>query len=314
MLSREIPDYPFSSSGWLRLKKFFETAKERQIIYTLKELGRPRPWTQDSQFNTWYFCNVFRRNDKVTKWIIENVIRKYESHEDLWKKIILARRLSRISSMDYLATYGGFDSLGKAKRLLWYLKEMGQPILTNAFVMGIPDPSLGSNKIDFIFNLIDFYEKRGIEDFLVGNRSIESVTRFLMSAPNMGGFLSYEIATDFTYSRYLYDATDKMTWANPGPGCKRGLNVIEFGDPDFKNVDDKTALTDMRSILGIWKIEVENNIEKWIQEAKIRANTDLDYVEALMGDFLNLSMREVEHWLCEFDKHERTRPNKRTYP
>lgn len=315
ILGKRIADFPYSEEGWARLKKFFETAKERQIIYTLKTLGLPRPWTQDSQFNTWFFCNVFRRNDKVTAWILQNILHKYWDDKDLWKKILLARRLSRMESMQFLFDKGGFDDFEKARILLYALKENGLPIVTNAFVMGIPDPSLGSNKIDYMFNLMDFYENIGIEKFLEDCPTIEQTTRFLMRAPNMGGFLSYEVATDFTYSRYLQDAKDINTWANPGPGCRRGLNVILTGDANTgPRMTENDVLSCMRQIYALWQIEIANSFDAWVDEASYRAGLTDHRPQILMADFRRLTMREVEHWLCEFDKHERKGKNKRTYP
>lgn len=297
-----------------RANKFFGLAYERQIVYILKTLGKPYPWTRDIQFNTWFFCNVFRYQDKVTQWIINNIILPSEDDPDLWKKILIARRMSRIESMQFLLDNGGFEDLDKGRRLMHFYAMSGKPVITAAFIMGIPDPSLGRNKIDYMFNLVDWYDKIGITDFLSKAKSIEETTRFLRQAPNMGGFLSYEVATDFVYSRYLRDAVDKNTWANPGPGCNRGISVIRNGNTS-QRVSDSQALEDMRVLYSAWVIDITNNIDEVTERAVVRAGEEnRKFVTTMMDAFHGLSMREVEHWLCEYDKHERKGKNKRTYP
>jgi len=305
-----------------RVVKFIELAAERQRIYCYKTLGFARPYTQDKQFDTWFFCNVFRDQDKVTKWIVENVCKPYADMDNLWRKVILARRLSRISSLEAVQKAGGFADISKAKPILKYLVAVGEPIITNAFVMGIPDPSLGDNKVDYMFNLIEFYWQEGILPDALKTNSVEKVTRALMKAPNMGGFLSYEVATDFTYTRYLRNATDLKTWANPGPGCVRGLNVLCNGHEDI-GIDKRNTLPIMRELLARWQEYcTQDKVDQWVQSVKSTQEKGKGFwlsgfpalfVRDSFSRFLSLSMREVEHWLCEFDKHERTRDNKRRY-
>lgn len=54
------------------VKGFFEFLEERQKIYLAKEAGKPRPWTKDPVLRDYFFCNVYREQDTVTKWIAEN--------------------------------------------------------------------------------------------------------------------------------------------------------------------------------------------------------------------------------------------------
>jgi hypothetical protein len=302
-----------------RIEKFFQTAFERQIIYVLKEHGAKRPWTEDNQFNTWYFCNVFRYQDKVTKWIIQNIIERYAGDKDLWKKIIVARRLSRIESMEAVGKAGGFVDLEQGRVILKKMVHLGLPIITNAFVQGIPDPCLGTNKIDYMYNLIKFYEDMNILPNAATCGWIQTCTENLMLAPNMGGFLSYEVASDFTYStQYLKDAKDRLTWANAGPGAIRGLNVIETGFADGHIVNQANSLEYMREVLKEWEDYIGKHFAEYTAEAKSRLGEEPSLiptkVDKIMGAFLDISMREVEHWLCEFDKHERVGKNKRKYP
>ena len=44
-----------------------------------------------------------------------------------------------------------------------------------------------------------------------------------------GGFHSYEIVTDLRHTYLLENASDINLWANIGPGCRRGLARIIYG-------------------------------------------------------------------------------------
>ena len=72
-----------------------------------------------------------------------------------------------------------------------------------------------------------------------------------------------------------------MTWANAGPGAKRGLNRIS-DRPLNAGTHVKQVLDEMRILLDL----SDNKLEPFVP---------------------TLEMRDIEHCLCEFDKYERTR-------
>lgn len=95
--------------------------------------------------------------------------------------------------------------------------------------------------------------------------------------------MSYEVVTDLNYTPVLRQAKDKYTWANAGPGAKRGLNRIHER-PYKKALNQTQANHEMQELL-----EVSG---KWI-------DTHIDP--------LAIDMRCIEHSLCEWDKYERVR-------
>ena len=72
-----------------------------------------------------------------------------------------------------------------------------------------------------------------------------------------------------------------MTWANPGPGAKRGLNRIH-GRPVDKHLKNDINISEMQVLLEL--------SQEW-----------------LYPQVPSLEMRDIEHTLCEFDKYERVR-------
>lgn len=53
---------------------FFYWINERESIRQKREAGLPKPWSEDTIFQEWKFCNVFRQYDKQSRWLLENVI------------------------------------------------------------------------------------------------------------------------------------------------------------------------------------------------------------------------------------------------
>jgi hypothetical protein len=93
--------------------------------------------------------------------------------------------------------------------------------------------------------------------------------------------MAYEVVTDLRHSKYLENADDIMTWANAGPGAKRGLNRIH-GRPLEQTIKAKQLTEEMKELLAV----------------------SGDYLLDVVPD---LEMREIEHCLCEYDKYERVR-------
>ncbi len=108
--------------------------------------------------------------------------------------------------------------------------------------------------------------------------SLEDAWGWLRQFPFIGDFTAYEIVTDLRHTALLDRAPDIMTWANPGPGCKKGLNRVFRGDPD-KNVPREQWILEMRELL--------------------RLSQDPKYWPA---DWPAWELREAEMWSCEMQK------------
>ena len=117
----------------------------------------------------------------------------------------------------------------------------------------------------------------------IHKHSLEQSWREYLPYKGFAKFISYEVVTDLRHTKHLNEAKDIMTWANPGPGAKRGLNRIS-GNELNEPIHIKRAVEQMQDLL-------EYSVEKLEP-----------FVPAL-------EMRDIEHCLCEFDKYERTRLN-----
>jgi len=100
----------------------------------------------------------------------------------------------------------------------------------------------------------------------------------------LGGFTAYEMVTDLRHTHVLENASDIMTWSNPGPGAIRGL--LRLLDRPFRKGKNNCCI----------------HPPKDYQEQTTKLLRLFDRKLSRMPKF---EMREVEHCLCEWDKYER---------
>ncbi len=303
---------------------FVQSAFLRHRIYCLKEFGVPKPWTENPVFQQYYFCNVFRRIDKTSKWIIDNVIDPYAGDPDLWKKIIIARYISRIDTLEMLKAHGGFDKIKYAQSALRTHKDLGGKVVTNAFVVNSKTTDGYADKITHLFRTIKFLSDTYFDldtTLQLSRASLEETYNRLLIAPGCGPFMSYQYVCDMAYSsRYLMDAPDTNTWAQLGIGAMRGMNRI-LGNTNIR-AKVPGALDFTNELLGLWQQRVRERLND--EGSKTARMIDSDSTRPENGStsafithayhwFTVLKMCDVQHWLCEFDKYMRGGSKKRRY-
>ena len=79
-------------------------ACERQKIFWKKLNGELAPWTDDQILQEYKFCNSYRVNDRVSQYLLKNVIyndKKY-SDEDMLFRILLFKLFNKESTWELL--------------------------------------------------------------------------------------------------------------------------------------------------------------------------------------------------------------------
>src|SRR5437868_3490545 len=82
---------------------YWKTAAQRQEIFFKKLSGVDAPLTKDPIFQVYKFCNVYRASDRVSQFLIKNVIyvKKY-NQKDILFRIFLFRLLNKIETWQLL--------------------------------------------------------------------------------------------------------------------------------------------------------------------------------------------------------------------
>jgi hypothetical protein len=147
-----------------------------------------------------------------------------------------------------------------------------EKVYTGAYML---TGTLGGTKVEQTIDkiLTPLYE---MPPRIISN-SLEETWKRYLPYPGFSGFMAYEVVTDLRHTKYLENAEDIMTWANPGPGAKRGLNRIHGRELE-KSIPKAQLISEMKELLDLCNMAP-----------------------------LPLEMRDIEHCLCEFDKYERVR-------
>lgn len=265
---------------------FFSYARERERVRLRREDGRPAPWTLDPILQEYRFCNVFREDDRTTRWFDLNVRRRLRLSDRVLLATVIFRWFNRISTGQVLLRAGLLDDwdTAVAKRVL---REV-RPLVTGSYIIKTPN---GMDKLEGLCWCIDQVREQEAElvKMIRGASTLELAHAILKRMPYLGSFMAYEVVTDLRRTSLLWDATDVLSWAPAGPGAARGLGRIFENNPDHwrytSPVDQLRMLERMRSLLRLaW-----SNEQLWPR------------------GWPPWEMREVEHTLCEFDKYERAR-------
>lgn len=209
-------------------RAFWMLAAERQRIFFRRLDGEPPPWTADGILREYRFCNAYRASDRVSQYLIRNVIysRVDRSAEDLVLRIVLFRLFSRPETWEALETAVGdiaastFDPEMLAACLDERMREK-RAIYTNAFIL-CANPAFGhKRKHRNHLALVERMLHDGLPESIAKTGSLEELYRQLLEYPLIGPFMAYQLAIDINYSE-LVDF-DESSFTVPGPGALRGI-------------------------------------------------------------------------------------------
>jgi len=206
---------------------YWRFAAERQSVFFRRLRGEQPPWSDDPILQTYKFCNAFRASDRVSQFLIRNVI--YQTgftSEDMLLRIILFRFFSKIETWQLLegthsqicvATFAP-DDFGETLDQALARKEA---IYTNAFILCANNAYGYSRKHRNHLALVAAMLESQLPRRIATAKSLEEVYHLLIDYPLIGPFMAYQLAIDINYSE-LTDF-DECEFTMPGPGAIRGI-------------------------------------------------------------------------------------------
>lgn len=278
----------------MKIKEFFNFMNERHTIFQKRADGKPWPWTKDKILQTYKFTNVFRELDTGTVWLRKNIREPYKNDPELYFNIAAYRRYNYWPAAEvigYIHDYSPKAMYNIIRRIRDYHDGGGQ-VFTGAHMLNC---AAGVDKITHVFEMVlpEVWEHRRELEPKQGD-TLESSFNKLMTVKGYGPFISYEVITDLRHTRYLENATDIMTWANPGPGAMRGIQRMM--GLEISNEYGHKAPPDVRAQYP--------NREGYIDTIRYLLSVAQEFG---FKWYPILEMRDIEHSLCEWDKYERTR-------
>lgn len=262
---------------------------EREKIRVRKELGLPKPWTDDATFLSTYFCNVRREDDVTTKGIRATYSDYYDDPMFIYN-IVLARFINYLPTLEWVGWVPQHNPNTLQELLNSRIKSSGK-LWGNAYVVTTHGIAMG--KVQYLCeNVLGGIDRASkVINAAAYTGSLAATHAALMQVEGLGSFMAGQIVADLKNTEYhhCWTARDWWTFAAPGPGSVKGMNWF-FERPltkGYSQFDFQQNLTVIREYLepkGIPKI----------------CNQDLQNV------------------LCEFDKMMRVSTglgrSKRRYP
>jgi len=278
--------YQFGSSN---VGGFFAFILERQAIYLARCAGKSKPWTQDPILQKYKFTNIFRQCDRGTI-ALHNMLAEMRNDgwsDDLCLWTIIWYRLFNLRN-HVEDTDKFFKDYSALEKFILAKYRRGHQIFTSAHMT---HGSAGESKhITYLEGAKMAFRKR--RDYLASienEPTLEHAFRTMLQNYCVGPFVAYEIVCDLRFTPILQCAADVLTWANIGPGAKRGLERL--GLPNTLESVRKLYATSTQ-ILG----------KEFFASARPHPLEVHPW-----SDVMLFELREIEHSLCEFDKYERAR-------
>ncbi|MCL1929635.1 putative DNA base hypermodification protein [Candidatus Saccharibacteria bacterium] len=261
-------------------------AHERQNIFVKKKNGDKGPLTDDPIFQEYKFCNAYRVNDRVSQYLLKNVIYngKFYSDEDVLFRILLFKLFNKESTWELLKNATGDITLStfdfkKYSKVLESSILAGKPIYSDAYISCATKAFGYNRKHDNHLALLEkiFLKDKSHLDILKA-KTMEDAFNILKSYPLIGDFMAYQLVTDINYSNAVDWSENEFTVV--GPGSKRGIKKC------FENIDGYTES-------GIIKYMYDN------QEKEFK-RLGLDFQK--IGD-RPLQYIDCQNIFCELDKY-----------
>lgn len=274
----------------MNLKEYAWYFNERERIRIKKEdMGLPRPWTDDPVFQQFRFTNVHREDDRVSRDLFDAVDVDASPRQLLFNAFMF-RTWNRGDTFEIAGGFQYHWHKNLAKEKLDAAYKEGHSVFGNAYLM-TNSMTAGAPKHHFYLDVFDtvWEQSPRFAKELKDHPTLEHATKMFTSVPGYASFLGYELALDMEMIGLLVDPVDKYSWANPGPGARRGLNHIFGRDRNF-----------------------QQPVPKFLQEMRELFYESTFFLEPHVGVRYPFDMRCIENGLCELGKYVRARETGRS--
>lgn len=269
------------------LDTYWKFANERQLIF-FNKINNISPLTSDNILNKHKFTNCYRASDRISQYLIKNVIYASGNYNDLdmLLRILLFKIFNKISTWELLEAETGdirYDTFkfNNIDSVLSEAKRNRETIYSGAYIMASGKSIFGyQQKHSNHIKLLEQHITPQLLEKIRSAKSLEQVYLLLLSIPTFGKFLAYQYTIDLNYSEIINFS--EMDFVVPGPGALDGIRKCFSYLGDYSEVD----------------------VIKWVtenQEAEFK-RLDIDF-RNLWGRPLQLI--DCQNLFCETDKYAR---------
>lgn len=216
-----------------RPTKVYETywrfAAERQEIF-FKRLDRKcLRWTDDPILSVYKFTNAYRASDRVSQFLIQNVIYSGDqTPREVFFRVLLFKFFNRIETWQLLKSELGAPSIQQYAfesydRVLSEAINSGERIYSAAYIMpsGGRASTVHGRKHRMHLRLLEKMLKESLPEKIEASKTMKEAFEMLKEYPTIGDFLAYQYITDLNYSSWL--KFNEASFVVPGPGARSGI-------------------------------------------------------------------------------------------
>jgi hypothetical protein len=268
-------------------ESYWKLAVERQKIYHRRLLNQPQPWTNDSILLEHKFTNAYGASDRVSQYLIGDVIYQGEQSPVEWFfRTMLFKFFNSIETWEMLREHfqeihSETFSIEAFDEVLSRAMDTGRTIYSAAYIMPSGGPlSPHRRKHQMHLHLLAQMLKDELPQTISQAPSMEHAFRLLRAYPTIGDFLAYQYVTDLNYSPLTDFSETEFVCA--GPGAMDGIR---------KCFSDKGGYSDA----DIIKMMVDRQTDEF-------ARRGLSFQD-LWGRPLQLI--DCQNLFCEVDKYAR---------
>lgn len=243
-MTSHAPDIPVSRGRLLKptpvLATYWRFAAARQQIFHSRLRGTPPPWTDDPILARHRFTNAYRAADRVSQYLIRNVLYDGpQQPQEILFRALLFRFFNRIDTWEALVrrvgppTWSTFHA-GRYRSALDALFATRAPLYSAAYIMPSPafgDPRKHRNHLALLEHMI----RSGAPHRLAHATSLEAVFHILRSYRSLGTFLAFQFAIDLNYSNMLN--FNERDFVVAGPGARNGIRKCFADTADLRDAD-----------------------------------------------------------------------------
>ena len=208
---------------------YWRFAAERQEVFFRKLEGRELPWTDDPIIARHKFTNAYRASDRVSQYLIRNVIyHGDQSVSEVFFRTILFKLFNKIETWELLRsqlgeiTWEGY-SFDRVDPVLSDALASKTRIYSAAYIMPSGSSTFGyRQKHRNHLKLLELMMDDELPYQIASAGSMRRAFEILRSYPMIGDFLAYQFVTDLNYSE-ICDFSE-MEFVVPGPGARDGIH------------------------------------------------------------------------------------------
>lgn len=218
-------------------------------MYYRRLEGSAAPWTSDPILAAYRFTNSYRAADRVSQYLIREVIYHPERHQkvvEVFFRIILFKIFNKIETWEALErahgplTWATVD-LNKLDKTLNELLARGRRIYSAAYIMPAP-PFGASRKHTNHLKLIETMMADHLPERVKQSPDLATVFQMMLGYPGLGRFLAFQYSIDLNYSDILdFDEGDFVV---AGPGALDGISKCFASTGDLSPEDLIRWVTD----------------------------------------------------------------------